>query len=108
MTAAVSGTVIGRDTLASMHFSFAEMTAHASCGTWVKPGDILGSGTCGGGCLAELWCRHGRDAHPPLAPGDTVTVSVARLGTITSHIVSGGEQPCGCQPQAGERLGIQR
>jgi 2-keto-4-pentenoate hydratase/2-oxohepta-3-ene-1,7-dioic acid hydratase in catechol pathway len=95
MTAAVNGTVIGRDTLASMHFSFAEMIAHASRGTWVKPGDILGSGTCGGGCIAELWGRHGRHAHPPLVPGDTVTVSVARLGTITSHIVSGGGQPCG-------------
>jgi 2-keto-4-pentenoate hydratase/2-oxohepta-3-ene-1,7-dioic acid hydratase in catechol pathway len=86
MTASVNNTVIGQDTLASMHFSFAEMTAHASHGTHVKPGDILGSGTCGGGCLAELWGRHGRNAHPPLAPGDTVTVSVERLGTLTSHI----------------------
>ncbi|OUC84009.1 hypothetical protein CA983_42360 [Streptomyces swartbergensis] len=86
MTASVNGAVIGQDTLASMAFSFAEMTAHASRGTWVKPGDILGSGTCGGGCLAELWGRRGRDVHAPLAPGDTVTVSVERLGTITSRI----------------------
>lgn len=87
MTASVNGTLIGQDTLASMAYSFAEMTAHASRGTWVKPGDVLGSGTCGGGCLAELWGRQGRDAHPPLAPGDTVTVSVERLGTITSRVV---------------------
>lgn len=86
MTASVNGTVIGQDTLASMAFSFGEMVAHASLGTWVKPGDVLGSGTCGGGCLAELWGRQGRDAHPPLGPGDTVTVTVERLGTLTSQI----------------------
>ncbi|MGC9542179.1 fumarylacetoacetate hydrolase family protein [Streptomyces sp. UG1] len=86
MTASVNGTLIGRDSLASMAFSFAEMAAYASRGTWVKPGDVLGSGTCGGGCLAELWGRYGRDAHPPLASGDTVTVSVERLGAITAQI----------------------
>ena len=87
MTAAVNGTVIGTDSLASMHFSFAEMVAHASRGTEVRPGDVLGSGTCGGGCLAELWGRHGVDAHAPLAPGDTVTVSVEQLGSLTARIV---------------------
>ncbi|WSQ15140.1 fumarylacetoacetate hydrolase family protein [Streptomyces sp. NBC_01231] len=86
MTASVNGTLIGQDSLASMAFSFAEMAAYSSRGTWVKPGDVLGSGTCGGGCLAELWGRHGRDAHPPLTSGDTVTVTVERLGTITTRI----------------------
>ncbi|MDO0932226.1 fumarylacetoacetate hydrolase family protein [Streptomyces sp. DG2A-72] len=86
MTASVNGTLIGQDSLASMAFSFAEMAAYASRGTWVKPGDVLGSGTCGGGCLAELWGRYGRDAHPPLASGDTVTVTVERLGAITARI----------------------
>jgi len=87
MTASVNGTQIGHDTLASMAFSWGEMVAHASRGTWVEPGDVLGSGTCGGGCLAELWGRYGRDAHPLLAAGDTVTVTVDRLGTLTSRIV---------------------
>lgn len=89
MTASVNGTEIGRDTLASMAFSWGEMIAHASRGTWVKPGDVLGSGTCGGGCLAELWGRQGRDAHPPLTAGDTVEVTVERLGTVMSRIVAG-------------------
>jgi 2-keto-4-pentenoate hydratase/2-oxohepta-3-ene-1,7-dioic acid hydratase in catechol pathway len=64
-----------------MAFSFADMIAYASRGTQVRPGDIIGSGTCGGGCLAELWGRHGLDAHPPLQPGDVVTVAVEQLGT---------------------------
>jgi 2-keto-4-pentenoate hydratase/2-oxohepta-3-ene-1,7-dioic acid hydratase in catechol pathway len=64
------------------------MVAYAR-GTWVRPGDVLRSGTCGGGCLAELWGRHGRDAHPPLAARDTVTVTVDRPGTLVSRIVDG-------------------
>jgi len=90
MTAAVNGVVIGADRLSSMHFSFGEMIAHASRGTQVRPGDVLGSGTCGGGCLAELWGRQGRDAHAPLGDGDVVTVSVDRLGTLTSRITPYG------------------
>ncbi|MFE2996691.1 fumarylacetoacetate hydrolase family protein [Nocardia sp. NPDC059246] len=91
MTASINATAIGQDTLASMHFSFGEMVAHASRGTWVKPGDVLGSGTCGGGCLAELWGRKGRDAHPALAPGDSVTVTVDRLGSLTTRIAADSE-----------------
>ena len=88
MTAAVNGEVIGTDRWDAMHFSYAEMIEYASRGTEVRPGDLLGSGTCGGGCLAELWGRKGRDAHPPLRPGDTVTISVDVLGTLTSRIVA--------------------
>jgi 2-keto-4-pentenoate hydratase/2-oxohepta-3-ene-1,7-dioic acid hydratase in catechol pathway len=91
MTAAVNGVVIGEDQLSSMHFSFGEMVAYASRGTYVRPGDVLGSGTCGGGCLAELWGRRGRDAHAPLRDGDVVTVSVDRLGTLTSRITPYGQ-----------------
>jgi len=90
MSAAVNGVEIGRDRLDSMHFSFGEMIAHASRGTQVRPGDVLGSGTCGGGCLAELWGRRGRDAHEPLQDGDVVTVSVEQLGTLTSRITPYG------------------
>jgi 2-keto-4-pentenoate hydratase/2-oxohepta-3-ene-1,7-dioic acid hydratase in catechol pathway len=43
-----------------MAWTFEEMAAYASRGTWIRPGDVLGSGTCGnGGCLAELWGRSG-------------------------------------------------
>jgi len=89
MTVDVNGRRIGEDRLSSMAFSFGDMIAYASRGTKVMPGDVLGSGTAGGGCLAELWGRYGFDHHPPLAPGDVVTVSVEQLGTITSRIVGG-------------------
>lgn len=88
MTAEVNGDVVGTDRWDSMHFSYAEMIAYASRGAEVRPGDVLGSGTCGGGCLAEMWGRKGLDAHPPLTPGDTVTISVEQIGSMTSRIVA--------------------
>ncbi len=89
MTVEINRNLVGQDRWSSMAFSYGDMIAYASRGTEVRPGDILGSGTCGGGCLAELWGRHGFDAHPPLRPGDVVTVTVEQLGTITSRIVDG-------------------
>lgn len=89
MTVEINGTSVGEDRWSSMAFSFGDLVAYASRGTEVRPGDVLGSGTCGGGCLAELWGRHGFDAHPPLRPGDVVTVSVEQLGSLTTRIVAG-------------------
>ena len=58
----------------------------------VRTVDILGFGTCGG-CLAELWGRQGFDSHPPLSPGDTVTLSVEHLGSQTSRILPAAPSP---------------
>ena len=89
MEAEVNGRRVGGDRLDSMAFSFGDMVAYAARGTTVRAGDVLGSGTCGGGCLAELWGRRGLDAHPPLRPGDEVTVRVELLGAMTLRIAEG-------------------
>jgi 2-keto-4-pentenoate hydratase/2-oxohepta-3-ene-1,7-dioic acid hydratase in catechol pathway len=89
MSVQINGVKIGEDRMSSMAFSFGDMVAYASRGTEVRPGDVLGSGTCGRGCLAELWGRDGMDSHPPLGPGDVVTVSVEQLGTISTQVVAG-------------------
>ena len=91
LRAEVNGTALGTDTLANMAWSFAELVSYASRGTWVRPGDILGSGTCGNGCLLELWGRRGRDFHPPLGPGDVVSLHVEGIGTLTNTVVDGVE-----------------
>jgi 2-keto-4-pentenoate hydratase/2-oxohepta-3-ene-1,7-dioic acid hydratase in catechol pathway len=91
MTVEINCRTVGEDRLSSMAFSYADMVAYASRGTEVRPGDVLGSGTCGGGCLAELWGRQGFDAHPPLRPGDLVTVTVEQLGTMSARIIQGVE-----------------
>jgi 2-keto-4-pentenoate hydratase/2-oxohepta-3-ene-1,7-dioic acid hydratase in catechol pathway len=90
LTAEVNGERVGHDRLSHMGWTFEEMVAYASRGTWVRPGDVLGSGTCGnGGCLAELWGRNGAQTPPPLRPGDLVTLTVEGIGTLSSTIVPG-------------------
>ncbi|MFJ8048283.1 fumarylacetoacetate hydrolase family protein [Streptomyces luteogriseus] len=92
LTAEINGEVVGEDLLSNMSWTFEEMTAYASRGTWVRPGDVLGSGTCGnGGCLAELWGVRGRQDPPPLKPGDTVTLTVEGIGTVSNTVVPGAE-----------------
>ncbi|ABG05175.1 fumarylacetoacetate (FAA) hydrolase [Rubrobacter xylanophilus DSM 9941] len=85
----VNGEKLGDDTLANMAWSFEELVAYASRGTWVRPGDVLGSGTCGSGCLAELWGRVGRQEPPLLEPGDVVRMTVEGIGTIENRVVEG-------------------
>jgi len=89
MAVQINGVEVGEDRMSSMAFSFGDMVAYTSRGTEVRPGDVLGSGTCGRGCLAELWGRDGMDSHPSLGPGDVVTVSVEQLGTISTQVVAG-------------------
>ena len=92
LTASVNGELVGHDRLSHMGWTFEEMVAYASRGTWVRPGDVLGSGTCGnGGCLAELWGRNGRQFPPALRPGDVVTLTVEGIGTLSTTIVPGVE-----------------
>jgi 2-keto-4-pentenoate hydratase/2-oxohepta-3-ene-1,7-dioic acid hydratase in catechol pathway len=93
MTVELNSQVLGKDSLASMSWTFEEMDAYASRGTWVRPGDVLGSGTCGEGCLAELWGRTGRREPGQLAPGDVVTMTVDGLGTISNRVVAGTGKP---------------
>lgn len=85
----VNDNIIGWDSLSHMAWTFEEMTAYASRGTEVRPGDVLGSGTCGNGCLAEYWGRRGKLDPPPLVPGDTVTLTVEGLGALSNTVVEG-------------------
>jgi 2-keto-4-pentenoate hydratase/2-oxohepta-3-ene-1,7-dioic acid hydratase in catechol pathway len=92
LTAEINGEVVGKDLLSNMSWTFEEMVAYASRGTWVRPGDVLGSGTCGnGGCLAELWGVRGRLDPAPLQPGDTVTLTVEGIGSVSNTVIAGAD-----------------
>jgi 2-keto-4-pentenoate hydratase/2-oxohepta-3-ene-1,7-dioic acid hydratase in catechol pathway len=91
MTVEVNGEVVGKDSLASMAWPFEELIAYASRGTWVMPGDVLGSGTCGRGCLAEIRGREGIDQAPPLRVGDLVTLTVEGIGTVSNTVVEAAD-----------------
>ena len=84
MIAAVNGEELSRGTWADIQFSFGQMVERASADVRLQPGDLLGSGTVGNGCLLEIKDeRLGRW----LQPGDEVTLAVERLGRLTSPVV---------------------
>ena len=89
MTATVNGVELSRGTWADAQFSFGEMIARASADVRLRPGDLLGSGTVGTGCLLEV---HDEILNRYLEPGDEVTLAVERLGALTTPIV---ERPAG-------------
>jgi 2-keto-4-pentenoate hydratase/2-oxohepta-3-ene-1,7-dioic acid hydratase in catechol pathway len=89
MVARVNGTEYSRASLAEIYWSFGEMIAYASRGTQVVPGDVIGSGTCGTGCILELSLVHGGDRFPWLQPGDLVELEVEHLGRIANRVVPG-------------------
>jgi fumarylacetoacetate (FAA) hydrolase len=85
MTATVNGAEISRGTWSATHFSFGEMVARASADVRMRPGDVVGSGTVGTGCLLEVGAeRLGRW----LEPGDEVVLTVERLGSLQTPIVA--------------------
>ena len=82
--ASVNGEEISRGSWAEIHYSFGEMVARASADVRLRPGDLIGSGTVGTGCLLEVGDdRLGRY----LEPGDTVVLRVERLGELVNPVV---------------------
>ena len=63
----------------------AELLAHASRDTWLLPGDVLGSGTVGTGCILELTPE---TVGGWLKPGDVVELTIERLGTLRNRVVA--------------------
>jgi 2-keto-4-pentenoate hydratase/2-oxohepta-3-ene-1,7-dioic acid hydratase in catechol pathway len=89
MTATVNGKPYSAGNFADIHWTYGQLLAYASRGTRLVPGDIIGSGTVGTGCILELSLVHGSAAYPWLQIGDRVRLEVARLGAIEAEIVPG-------------------
>ncbi|GAA3388953.1 fumarylacetoacetate hydrolase family protein [Cryptosporangium minutisporangium] len=85
----LNGARTGGDTTANMSWSFGDLVAYASRGTVVRPGDVLGSGTCGTGCLAEIKRTQPETAPDWLKAGDVVRIEVEQLGSIENRLVPG-------------------
>lgn len=84
MSATINGRIYSRNNAGSMYWTWPQLLAHASRDATLRPGDVLGSGTVGGGCIVELtpeavggW----------LKPGDLVELTVERLGTLSNRVV---------------------
>jgi fumarylacetoacetate (FAA) hydrolase len=84
MTASVNGQELSRGTWAAPQFSFGQMIERASADVRLRPGDLMGSGTVGTGCLLEI---REETLGRYLEPGDSVTLTIDRLGSLTSPVV---------------------
>lgn len=80
MVARINGQEVSRGNLADLHFTFGEMIERASRDCMLYPGEVIGSGTVGTGCLLET------EAAPWLQPGDLVELEVERLGVLTNKV----------------------
>ncbi|HVA85469.1 MAG TPA: fumarylacetoacetate hydrolase family protein [Candidatus Saccharimonadales bacterium] len=90
MTATVNGVEISRGRWCDARFSFGQMLERASADATVVPGDLVGSGTVGTGCLLEV-----RDSTLGryLLPGDDVVLHIDRLGELRTPIIERLERP---------------
>jgi fumarylacetoacetate (FAA) hydrolase len=80
MTARVNGEERSRGNLGELHWSWDELVAHAARNTRLVPGDVLGSGTVGTGCILE----HGDGRW--LRPGDAVELEIDRIGILRNTV----------------------
>jgi fumarylacetoacetate (FAA) hydrolase len=83
MVARINGREVSRGNFKDIHFTFAQMIERASDDVLLLPGDVLGSGTVGTGCILEL----GPENVPWLEPGDVVEMEIEGLGTLTNVVL---------------------
>lgn len=79
MVARVDGREVSRGNLEDLFWTFGEMIACASRDCTLYPGEVIGSGTVGTGCLLELGL-------PWLEPGQVVELEVERLGVLSNRV----------------------
>jgi 2-keto-4-pentenoate hydratase/2-oxohepta-3-ene-1,7-dioic acid hydratase in catechol pathway len=79
MVARVNGEVWCEAHSGTIHWTFEQMIAHASRDEYLRPGEVFGSGTVGGGSGAERGTL--------LRRGDVVELEVERLGTLRNRVV---------------------
>ncbi|MGY3717902.1 fumarylacetoacetate hydrolase family protein [Sutcliffiella cohnii] len=83
MLAKVNGKTLSKGNAKDMYYSFGQMIERASAGVTLYPGDVIGSGTVGTGCILEL----GTDTHRWLEPGDEVELEISGLGSLKNKII---------------------
>jgi fumarylacetoacetate (FAA) hydrolase len=81
MVARVNGEERSRGDLSDMHHGWDTIVAHAARNTTLRPGDVLGSGTVGTGCILE----HGDGRW--LNRGDVVELEVEGIGVLRNRLV---------------------
>ena len=90
MVARVDDGLLSSGRLSDMQWTFAELIERASYGVELHPGDIIGSGTVGTGCLLELNGTNklkDPDYVPQwLQPNETIELEVEGLGILKNQL----------------------
>jgi 2-keto-4-pentenoate hydratase/2-oxohepta-3-ene-1,7-dioic acid hydratase in catechol pathway len=93
MTARINGTEVARGNSGTALWSPEELVAWASAAEPLRPGEIIGSGTVGGGSGLESGRR--------LETGDVIELSVDGAGTLRNQL--GARGPAGYRPHPKSR-----
>ena len=91
MAARINGRELSRGNSSAMFHSIPRLIAHASRDVDLFPGDLLGTGTVGTGCILELGPEQ---TGGWLKPSDTVELDIEAIGTLRTKIV-GPATPAG-------------
>ncbi|TQC48817.1 fumarylacetoacetate hydrolase family protein [Rhodococcus sp. WS4] len=86
MRASVNGELWSDGEMSDIYFPWSRLVSHASQDTALLPGDLLGSGTCGTGCVLELRGSGLRDTRHWLRENDVVELEVDGLGVLANRI----------------------
>lgn len=85
MTCTVNGKQLSDGNLKDMTWTFAQLVERVSYGIEVHPGEVIGSGTVGTGCLLELNGSKITD-NQWLKPGDECVLEIEGLGRLVNTI----------------------
>ena len=89
MRACVNGRELSHGNFNDIYWSFGDILARASESVTLLPGDVIGSGTVGTGCLLELTKAQG----PWLNKGDVVELEIERIGVLKNKVGTADETP---------------
>lgn len=87
----LNGELLSEGNMKDMNWTFAEIVERCAYGTDILPGDVIGSGTVGTGCLLELNGTHKLE-NPDYEPvwlknGDVIEMEIEGLGRIKNKVV---------------------
>jgi len=82
MIARVNGEELSRGNFKDIYWSFGDILERASQSAMLYPGDVIGSGTVGTGCLYELTKNQG----PWLNEGDIVELEIEEIGILKNTL----------------------
>lgn len=83
MSARVNGRELSRGNVSTLYHTIPTLVAQASRDAELFPGDLLGTGTVGTGCILELGPEN---TGGWLKPGDTVELEIERIGVLRTRI----------------------